>query len=171
MSVGGSETANPLNDFRLTWTERGFPGSIERAALAQTLERARRVVDTAIEDTLKPFGLSRSRFELLIRLMNSENGAQQLGKLGDLLFVHPTSVTSLVDRLEKAGLVKRIVAEGDRRAILAQITEAGRQAVTASAAALGGSEFGLGHISIDEAIVLRGLLARVIELGSAEALE
>jgi DNA-binding MarR family transcriptional regulator len=50
--------------------------------------------------------------------------------------VHPTSVTNAVDRLEAQGLVRRSPHPSDRRATLAELTEAGREVAAAATAAL-----------------------------------
>jgi DNA-binding MarR family transcriptional regulator len=63
--------------------------------------------------------------------------------------VHPTSVTSIVDRLEAAGLVVRRRHPDDGRAVLAEITDAGRELVERATADLVDAEFGLG--ALDEA--------------------
>jgi DNA-binding MarR family transcriptional regulator len=62
-------------------------------------------------------------------------------RMGALLQVHPTSVTSAVDRLENQGFVERLPHPTDRRAVLASITEAGRARVLAATTALNGQVF------------------------------
>jgi DNA-binding MarR family transcriptional regulator len=63
--------------------------------------------------------------------------------------VHPTSVTSIVDRLEKAGLVIRKPHPEDGRAVLAEITDRGRELVEEATKALLDADFGLD--ALDEA--------------------
>ena len=53
-------------------------------------------------------------------------GALPLGKVGERLQVHRTSVTNIIDKLEADGLVRRVPHEADRRTTLAEITDAGR---------------------------------------------
>ena len=55
----------------------------------------------------RPYGLTFARFEALALLSFSRRGALPLGKIGDRLQVHPTSVTNTVNRLERDGLVRR----------------------------------------------------------------
>ena len=52
-------------------------------------------------------------------------GALPLGKIGERLQVHRTSVTNIVDKLEADGLVRRVPHAEDRRATLAEITRRG----------------------------------------------
>ena len=71
---------------------------------------------------LRPHGLTFPRYEALMILYLSRQGALPLGKIGKRLQVHPTSVTSLIDGLEQAGYVIREPHDTDRRTILAAIT-------------------------------------------------
>jgi DNA-binding MarR family transcriptional regulator len=144
---------------RQLFAEHDLPGSPERAALAGALERASRSVDADIEATLRPFGLSRSRFQLLHELHLRPEGTQ-LGKLSGLLFVQPATVTSLVDRLVAGGLLERLEVEGDRRATVARITKRGNEVVQAAFQKLADEEFALGHLTADEVDTLRTLLVK-----------
>ena len=55
----------------------------------------------------------------------SRRGALPLGKIGERLQVHATSVTPLVKRLEAAGLITPTPHPEDGRAVLASITPTG----------------------------------------------
>ena len=72
----------------------------------------------------------------------SRGGSLPLGKMGERLQVHPTSVTSIVDRLEAAGHVVRRRTREDGRAVLAEITDVGRAVVEAATADLVSADFG-----------------------------
>ena len=48
-------------------------------------------------------------------------------KLGEMLLVNRSNVTGLIDRMEKADLVKRIPDREDRRVKLVEITKHGKQ--------------------------------------------
>jgi len=43
------------------------------------------------------------------------------------LYVTPSNITGIIDRLEKKGLVQRVRKEGDRRVALITLTQAGEQ--------------------------------------------
>ena len=55
----------------------------------------------------------------------SRRGALPLGKIGERLQVHRTSVTNIVDGSSADGLVRRVPPRADRRTTLAEITDAG----------------------------------------------
>jgi DNA-binding MarR family transcriptional regulator len=81
--------------------------------------------------------------------------------MGERLQVHPTSVTSIVQRLVAAGLVRRVRDDTDGRVVLAEITEAGRELVERATADLVGADFALGELSDDELQQLSALLRPV----------
>ena len=63
-----------------------------------------------IDAVLRPLELTFARYEVLRLLSFSSAGAMPMTRLGSLLQVHPTSVTSAVDRLERQGFVERRAA-------------------------------------------------------------
>ncbi|MCH2433530.1 MAG: MarR family transcriptional regulator [Acidimicrobiales bacterium] len=115
--------------------------------VATSITRGHQILLRRINTALHPFGLNFSRFEALALLYFSRAGALPLGKIGDRLQVHPTSVTNTIDRLEADGLVVRRPHPTDRRTTLAELTDEGRQVVTGAAAALDGIGFGLDGMS------------------------
>lgn len=59
----------------------------------------------------------------------AETGAQRPGLLAEWQSVDKSTMTMQLRRLTKDGLVERLPDPGDRRAVLMQITDAGRQAL------------------------------------------
>nr|WP_217913500.1 MarR family transcriptional regulator [Miltoncostaea marina] len=116
---------------------------------ATSIARAQQIVLGRIDAALAPHGLTFSRFEALALLHFSRAGALPMGKIGERLQVHPTSVTNTVTRLERDGLVRRVPSERDRRTVLAEITPLGRRTVDAAAAALVDAGFGLDGLPDD----------------------
>lgn len=84
-----------------------------------------------------------------------------MGKMGERLMVHPTSVTNAIDRLEEQGLVRRIAHPTDRRATLAEITEEGRRLAVESATAVCATAFGLEDYSDRQSVEVTRLLRRL----------
>ncbi len=69
-------------------------------------------------------GISGSQYGILSQL--DVNGSMPLGELGKRLWVSCGDVTGLIDKLVAAGYVRRIRQHSDRRVVLAEITEEGR---------------------------------------------
>jgi DNA-binding MarR family transcriptional regulator len=63
-----------------------------------------------------------------------ESGGLRIGELADRVGVDDTTATRMVDRLEELGLAERHGAEGDRRAIVVELTHEGAE-LTAGVAA------------------------------------
>jgi DNA-binding MarR family transcriptional regulator len=150
MSKEAAESATPHRGDLITeagrqWRAHGWDASEELVA-ATSIIRAQQIVVGRMEAVLRPHGLSFARFELLVLLYVSSRGALPLGKLSDRLAVHPTSVTSLVDRLEVDDLVRRVDGQPDRRTILATITPKGRATVEKLVPELTSMRFGLGAL-------------------------
>lgn len=72
-------------------------------------------------------GVSVKEFDVLITLFNAPEGRLRMAELAERVVLSPSGVTHLVTRLERDGLVQRIVDEHDRRSYFASLTPAGRQ--------------------------------------------
>lgn len=133
---------DPVDEARRNWHRHGW-GSVDAMAAATSITRAHQILLRRIDEVLKPFGLTFSRFEALALLHFSSRGSLPLGKVGERLQVHPASVTNTVDRLERDGLVERQRHPADGRTRLAAITAAGRDVVIEASSALAEIDFGL----------------------------
>jgi DNA-binding MarR family transcriptional regulator len=90
--------------------------------------------------------------------------------MGARLQVHPTSVTSLVDGLERLGYAERTPHPSDRRTTLATITETGRRVAEEATEALHAIRFGTQPLSRSELESVTGVLGRVrLEAGDFTA--
>ena len=114
-----------------------------------------------LNETLAPFELTFARYEALMLLFLTRNGSLPLGKIGARLQVHPTSVTNLVDGLERLGYVERAAHPEDRRTTLAAITNSGREVAADATDALNKSHFATGPLRRAELVSLTGILRRV----------
>ena len=114
------------------------PALVRRPAMhaVTSLMRVQQLVIGRLDAILKPHGLTFARYEALVLLVFSSRGSLPLGKMGERLQVHPTSVTSIVQRLEAPGFVVRRPHPEDGRAVLAEITDAGRAVVERATADL-----------------------------------
>src|SRR2546421_9148850 len=97
----------------------------------------------------------------LIRLSSTRRGPLPHGKIGERLHVHRTSVTNIIDKLEADGLVRRVPHAEDRRATLAEITQAGRDSAQAATEVLNAECFGIDALPAHDlerlTAILRGL--------------
>src|SRR3954465_3810785 len=129
-----------------------------RLRAVTSLMRVHQLVLTELDERLRPLGLTFARYEVLVLLSFSRRGALPLGKIGERLQVHATSVTPLVKRLEAAELIRRTPHPEDGRAVLASITPQGRDAMQKATDAIVDARFGLRALSEEECDQLTWLL-------------
>ncbi|HEX4109323.1 MAG TPA: MarR family transcriptional regulator [Solirubrobacteraceae bacterium] len=118
---------DPIGEARRHWVAHWGQEPAPSMAAVTSIMRCQQILLLRLNDLLRPMGLTFPRYEALMLLRLSRTGALPLGKIGERLQVHRTSVTGLVDRLEERGLVVRTAHATDRRTTLAEITPAGRE--------------------------------------------
>src|SRR4051812_49218852 len=126
-----------------------------------SLMRVQQLVIGRLDGILRPHGLTFARYEALVLLVFSSRGSLPLGKMGERLQVHPTSVTSIVRRLSQDGLVVRTPHPDDGRGVLAEITPLGRALVEVATKDLVAADFALEALTDDQLASLSALLAPV----------
>lgn len=148
---------DPIAEARRQWTAHGWDGAAGGMVAVTSLMRVQQLLLARVDAELRPLELTFARYELLMLLNFSRQGALPLGKIGRRLQVHPTSVTSAMDKLEAQGFVRRVPHPTDRRTTLAEITDAGRAVATAATARLNESVFvdlGLDDAALDSLVDL-----------------
>ncbi|MBV9774096.1 MAG: MarR family transcriptional regulator [Gemmatimonadetes bacterium] len=130
-------------------------------SLALRLLHSGATVGDRIERSLEPVGLSLAKMGVLRHLV-AAGDSLPLGQLAERLSCVRSNVTQLVDRLEADGLVRRVPDPGDRRSVLARITDEGRRSYAAGARAQADAEREiLGDLSDGEQAQLTELLDRL----------
>ncbi len=132
---------DPIAEAQRNWEEHGWADVAAPMAAITAVMRTQQILLARIEATLRPFGLTFARYELLALLSFARKGSLPMKKASALLQVHPTSVTNAVDRLERAGLVARSPHPTDRRTTLIALTGEGRSLARRSTAALNSEVF------------------------------
>jgi DNA-binding MarR family transcriptional regulator len=84
-----------------------------------------------------------------------------MGKIGERLMVHPTSVTNIMQRLEQQGFVSRRPNPSDGRGLLASLTDRGREVMERATKDLVATGFGLDALGETGQRELFGLLRGV----------
>jgi DNA-binding MarR family transcriptional regulator len=130
-----------IQEARRQWVAHDLEEPLAMAA-ATSIMRAQQLVATAVDRALRPLGLTFARYEVLMLLAFSREGALPITKVGERLMVHPTGITKLVDKLEQQGLVRREAHPTDRRGTLAGITDDGRDLAAKATRAVTAVRFG-----------------------------
>jgi DNA-binding MarR family transcriptional regulator len=149
---------DPIAEARRHWTDRWGPEPARPMAAVTSIMRAQQVLMARLNELLRPLGLTFPRYEALMLLSFTRAGALPLGKIGERLQVHRTSVTNIVDKLEADGLVRRVPHAEDRRATLAEITDEGRETARKATDALNDAAFGIDALGNDEQEAVTALL-------------
>jgi DNA-binding MarR family transcriptional regulator len=133
---------DPIQEARRHWVGHGWADAADGMAAVTSVMRAQQILQARVDEVLRPLGLTFARYEVLMLLLFSRSGALPLARVGERLQVHPASVTNAVDRLEAQGLVRRVPHPSDRRATLAELTDAGRALATTATGQLNAEVFG-----------------------------
>jgi DNA-binding MarR family transcriptional regulator len=150
---------DPIDEAAAQWGKR-WDGVPAMHAVTSVM-RVQQLVLGRLDAILKPHGLTFARYEALVLLCFSSRGSLPLGKMGERLQVHPTSITSIVQRLEVDGLITRRPHPEDGRAVLAEVTDSGRDLVEVATAELVGADFALGALDDEQLSRLSDLLRPV----------
>ena len=73
---------------------------------------------------IRSYGLNTSEFGVLELLYNK--GSHPIQQIGDKILITSGTMTYVIDKLEKKGLIVRRPCDNDRRIIYAELTEAGK---------------------------------------------
>jgi DNA-binding MarR family transcriptional regulator len=142
-----------------TWQSRF--GDAKAMAAVTAIMRVQQILLSQLDALLRPYDLTFARYEALVLLSFSREGALPMRIIGERLMVHPTSVTNTIDRLERQHLVVRKPNPRDGRGTLAEITSEGRAVMQQATADLMAAEFGMGGYTDDQLqdmfSLLRGL--------------
>jgi DNA-binding MarR family transcriptional regulator len=158
---------DPIEEARRHWRERWDEGAAGEMVAVTSIMRVHQILMGRLNEVLEPFGLTFPRYEALMLLHLSRKGSLPLGKIGERLQVHRTSVTNTIDGLEKLGLVRRVPHESDRRAVLAEIQGKGRRVAERATEALNGAKFATEPLDDAKLEELSSIL-RVLRVGAGD---
>ncbi len=106
-------------------------------------------------------------YDVLLALEEAEGQKLRMSELAQSVLLSRSGLTRLVDRIEKAGLLRREACATDRRGAYAVLTEAGQAARerTWPAYSEGIAVHFARHFSAEEVTVLTDVLSRVVRGG------
>jgi len=152
---------DPVAEAERQWRAHGWADAAPGMSVVTSIMRVQQLYMGMVDAVLRPHDLTFARFEVLRLLAFSSAGALPLGKIGSRLQVHPASVTSAIDRLERQGFVMRVPHPTDGRAVLAEITDAGRLVVERATVDLNDKAFKDLGLDEDDLLTLVGILRQV----------
>ncbi|HET8603310.1 MAG TPA: MarR family transcriptional regulator [Marmoricola sp.] len=110
------------------WLDAGQQGAWRAYIMGTTL-----LLDRLDRDLRQAWDISLTEYEILVRLSEQPDRSLRMALLADALCHSRSRITHTIARMEKAGLVGRTAAEGDRRGVVATMTDAGRDLLAKAA--------------------------------------
>jgi DNA-binding MarR family transcriptional regulator len=158
-----STPLDPIAEAARQWEVHWGADTVAPMTAVTSVMRAYQILLARLNVALGPRGLTYQRYEALMLLYYSRAGALPMGKMGVRLQLHQTSVTSLVDGLEKLGLAERGPHPTDRRTTLVSITDRGRAVALEATRDLNAMQFGTTPLTEAELVRLGRLLRRLCQ--------
>jgi DNA-binding MarR family transcriptional regulator len=123
--------------------EHELPGAVdlEVEGIVDRINGLRRRLHRMLDETLADFGLSEGEWKALTHLqLDGPPHRKSVGQLGKWADLSSGAMTNRLDRLEEAGLVRRVADPDDRRGVLVELTDKGRKAWEESVSAQAAKE-------------------------------
>jgi DNA-binding MarR family transcriptional regulator len=132
--------------------------------IVERIQKLNKYLDRTLNDTLAEFQLDRGEWWLLGALRRSGPPYRRSpGALADEMGLSSGAMTNRLDRLEQAGLVRRLPDPTDRRSLQVELTEAGWQRWQDSVGAQAQKEALVASaLELDEKEQLNALLRRLM---------
>jgi DNA-binding MarR family transcriptional regulator len=111
--------------------ETELPGAVdlEVEGIVDRINGIRRRFNRLLDETLAEFGLTEGEYKVLNHLqLDGPPHRKSPGKLAMRAELSSGAMTNRLDRLEQAGLVRRVPDPDDRRGVLVELTDKGRKA-------------------------------------------
>jgi DNA-binding MarR family transcriptional regulator len=138
---------------------RPFSSLEEEAILG--VQRTASVLDQAVSEALKPYGLSSTQYNALRILRGAGAAGLACQEIGERMVTRDPDVTRLVDRLEARKLIERTRSPRDRRVVMVRISDAGKRLLASMDSTIEGlPKRVLGHLGKRRVRLLIELLER-----------
>ena len=92
---------DPIEEARRHWQARWAPAAATEMVAVTSIMRVHQILMARLNELLDPFDLTFPRYEVLMLLHFSSRGALPVGKIGERLQVHRTSITNSIDGLAR----------------------------------------------------------------------
>ena len=139
-------------------------------AIAETIQSLRRIfkaVQDYSQEVSQEFGITGPQLWALKTIYAEES--LSLSELSKKMYLHPSTVTGVVDRLERKGYVFRDRGQKDRRVVKVQLTPSGKQLVKKAPNPVQGKMiYGLRKMNQGELEKIHGAVEKLVEIAEAK---
>jgi DNA-binding MarR family transcriptional regulator len=133
----------------------------------QSLRRIFKAIQDYSHEVSEKFGITGPQLWALKTI--SQNESLSLSDLGKRMYLHPSTITGVIDRLEKKRYVARIRDQVDRRVIYVQLTAEGKRlAKRAPNPAQGKMIYGLKNLKRRELNIIYNSAQKLVEIMEAQ---
>ncbi len=150
---------DPVEGSRQRWVQQGWEASAPGMAAVVSVMRAEQIFLNRATDILRPLDLTFARYQVLGMLRWT--GPMTLGAIGHRLWITAATVTGSINRLEAAGLIRRLPHPTDARATFVEITAKGRRMFDQAVTKLNAELFDSVGLSEAESELLVALIGKI----------
>jgi DNA-binding MarR family transcriptional regulator len=101
------------------------PFASREEELLVSLMRTTDLLQARFERVMRPFNISMTQYNVLRILRGAEPAGRTCGEIGERMIAREPDVTRLLERMERAGLIRRTRDSEDRRVVVTRITPEG----------------------------------------------
>jgi DNA-binding MarR family transcriptional regulator len=135
--------------------------------IMQSLRRIFKAIQDYSQKVSQEYGVTGPQLWALKTI--SADGSLPLGELSKKMYLHPSTVTGVVDRLEKKGYVSRDRTQKDRRVVKVQLTPLGKKLVRKAPNPVQGEMiYGLRKMKQGELRIIRESVDKLVEIAEAK---
>lgn len=153
-------SGDPVRVAEEIWTTNGWHEAAPGMSAVTSLGRVDQLVSQRADQILTPLELTFARYQVLVVCYFNPEPVS-LSFVARALGLHQATVTGLVDKLEKQGLLERKPHPEDRRSTLAAITRTGRARTRTAIKRMNNGLFTALGLDEEQARTLVSLLATV----------
>jgi DNA-binding MarR family transcriptional regulator len=136
----------------------------------QSLRRIFKAIQDYSHEVSNKFGITGPQLWALKTI--SQNESLSLSELSKRMYLHPSTITGLIDRLEKKSYVERERDQKDRRVIYVQLTPKGRRIVKKAPNPIQGKMiYGLGKLRKEELSSIYDSVSKLVEIMEARSVK
>jgi DNA-binding MarR family transcriptional regulator len=137
------------------------------AEIMQSLRRIFKAIQDYFQEISKKYGITGPQLWALKTV--AANGSLSLGELSKKMYLHPSTISGVVDRLEKKGFVVRDRGQEDRRVVKVRLTPQGKKIVAKAPNPIQGKMiYGLNRLRKRELTSIYDAIKELVEIVEAQ---
>jgi len=144
-----------------------IPRDLAISEIMKSLRRIFKAIQDYSHEVSSRFGITGPQLWVLKTIY--QNGSLSLGELSGRMYLHPSTISGVVDRLEKRGYVSRDRDGEDRRVVKVQLTSKGKRLVKRAPNPIQGKMiYGLRKFRKDKLNLIYNSVQKLVEIMEAQ---